>query len=363
MHRSDVVIAIPTKEASSGLLPLLKDLKRNGYQHIVIVDDGCDKSRGWIFEEARTNYECDIIHHVIHLGKGRSLKNAFNYILRHYSDKAGIITVDDAGRHCIEEVNRCVEVMNAYPDDLILGCRDFKNKEFSKLSRLANKLSRKLIKILTGIDVADAMTGLRGMNMELAKRMLTVEGEQLDYEINMLLESKEKNISIQDFPITVEYQGQELSSSYTPLTYSIKPYLVFMKYTITSIVATVFDFLIFSTAVASLKWVIPVYYIIVSTIIARVCSSLINFYLSKNAVFKNDESAAPMMVRFFSLAGIQMILSAVLVTLIYRVLPITETVVKIIVDSALFVTFYPMQREWVFSNGNDKKNTEDNKSS
>ena len=355
MQKDDVVIAIPTKDASSNLLPLIKDLSHSGFTNIVIVNDGCNDNRLWIFDEAKNNYNCDVINHAVHLGKGRSLKSAFNYILNKYSDKEALITVDDAGVHSIEEVNKCLEVMNVFENKLVLGYRDFKNMQVPTITKIGNKISRKLIRLFTGIDVEDATTGLRGMSLSIAKRMLKVEGEGLDYEINMLLESKEKKIEICGFKIAVEYKGQDMSKTYMPLIYSIKPYLVFIKYTLTSVVATVLDFIIFTTAVASLKWVVPNFYIIFSTIIARIFSSSLNFFLTKNAVFKNDDSMAPQMARSFILVGIQMILSAILVTLIYRVLPITETLVKLLVDGSLFIIFYPIQREWVFNTKNDKK--------
>ena len=49
------------------------------------------------------------------------------------------------------------------------------------------------------------------------------------------------------------------------------------------------------------------------------------------------------------IAALQMLLSAVFVTLLYKIMPITETFVKLIVDAILFIVFYQIQREWVFT--------------
>ena len=350
MLKVDIIIAIPTKEASPAMLPLVKDLRRAGFRKIVIVNDGCDPSCDPVFETAREDYNCDILQHAVHLGKGRSLKTAFNYILETYPQCSGVITVDDMGRHCIEEVEQCAAEMSVHPDDLILGCRDFTNVKVPWGAKLNNKLTRALVRILTGIDVTDTSTGLRGMNKELMKQFLNCQGEGQDFELNMLLECKAAGIRIREFNTEVEYVGQDIEDpEYNPLIHSGRIYVVFVRYCITSVVATVLDFILFTTAIASLKWRFPSYYIVFSTIIARVLSGLLNFYLSKNTVFRNKDDAKPMIWRFFMIAALQMLLSAVFVTLLYKIMPITETFVKLIVDAILFIVFYQVQREWVFT--------------
>ena len=159
MYRVDLIVTIPTKDASPSLLPLIRDLRKAGFRRIVLVNDGCDPSRDYIFETAKEEYNCDVLTHVVHLGKGRSLKTAFNYILQVYPQCKGVITVDDAGRHCIEEVEECAEILSRYPEDLILGCRNFKNKRIPFWIRFNNGVTKRLIKILTGINVTDTTTG------------------------------------------------------------------------------------------------------------------------------------------------------------------------------------------------------------
>lgn len=352
MLKADIVVVMPTKKPSHNMLPMIDALRTNGYRKIVVVNDGCKSQYDEFFETIKIEYGCDVLTHVTHLGKGRSLKNAFNYVLANYPYAEGIITIDDVVTHRIDEVEECAANLKRHPDDMILGSRDFNSSVFSSRARTNNKIKQTLIKILTGINVRDTSTGLRGIPISLIEPLLTVEGEGLDYELNTLLYSKQKGISIREFLVEPDTKDKAM---FNPLLHSYKIYWVFLSYCMTSVVATIVDFLVFSTAIASTKLMFPTFYIVISTVIARVCSASVNFYLSKNKVFKKDQKNNSMLRRFFLIAGIQMGLSALLVSLIYYIIPITETIVKIFVDMILFFVFYQIQREWVF---NETKNQE-----
>ena len=53
-------------------------------------------------------------------------------------------------------------------------------------------------------------------------------------------------------------------------------------------------------------------------------------------------------MKYYSLAAIQMCMSAALVAIIWHLLGGSETVIKIIVDTLLFFISYQIQRRWVF---------------
>ena len=55
------------------------------------------------------------------------------------------------------------------------------------------------------------------------------------------------------------------------------------------------------------------------------------------------------MTKYYILAIIQMLLSAIGVSLIYMQIHQGEVVIKMIVDSALFLGSFRVQRDWVFN--------------
>lgn len=100
----------------------------------------------------------------------------------------------------------------------------------------------------------------------------------------------------------------------------------------------------------------------VCTVIARVFSSFFNFNLNNRFVFDNREGYGGALLRYYCLAVPQMLCSAGLLTLTDHLLGVTaphlSTLVKIVIDTILFVISYVIQKKWVFAQKRNKTETE-----
>ena len=88
--------------------------------------------------------------------------------------------------------------------------------------------------------------------------------------------------------------------------------------------------------------------ILLSTILARAISSYFNFTMNKNFVFNGEKRIQRTIVKYYSLAVFQMLLSALMVAVIWNMWSGSETAIKIVVDTILFLASYQIQRRWVF---------------
>ena len=90
----------------------------------------------------------------------------------------------------------------------------------------------------------------------------------------------------------------------------------------------------------------------VCNVLARVASSLFNFHLNYKVVFGSTQPYGKAMLRYYFLAIPQLAVSTLLVTVFTRLLHTDSagaaTVVKIVVDSCLFVISFFIQKYWVF---------------
>ncbi len=133
----------------------------------------------------------------------------------------------------------------------------------------------------------------------------------------------------------------------------INKYSMFIKYIIVSCLSFIIDisfFNIFNFIFKSLD-----YRIIISTILARIISSLINFMLNKDKVFKSNESTKVTIVKYYTLVIVQMLISAFVVNKLYKVLSINENFIKIPVEIILFICNYLIQKVLIFKRGNNEK--------
>lgn len=121
-----------------------------------------------------------------------------------------------------------------------------------------------------------------------------------------------------------------------------------LKYLFSSLSAFVIDICIFHLMVLLLKEYSGCY-IYISTFISRVLSSIYSFTINKKLVFKDKSRTRNSFVKFVILCVIQMCLSATLVNGIYRLIKVNESIIKICVDSVLFIISYLAQKYIVFS--------------
>ena len=82
---------------------------------------------------------------------------------------------------------------------------------------------------------------------------------------------------------------------------------------------------------------------------ARVISSLVNYFINRNKVFKNNENKMDVktLIRYYLLVIIQMLVSATVVTSIYKSVHIYETLIKIPVEIVLFMVNYFVQKKFL----------------
>jgi len=122
-------------------------------------------------------------------------------------------------------------------------------------------------------------------------------------------------------------------------------------YTISSVLSWVIDNLLFNL-LQFLLFKLPVgIRLFLSTAIARVLSSIFNFSVNRKAVFKSDTDLKKTFVKYYILWACQLTCSYALVYLVTDVLDLSMVlsgVAKIIIDLALFLVSYQIQKRWVF---------------
>jgi glycosyltransferase involved in cell wall biosynthesis len=344
----DIAIIIPAYNPDEKLTILVNEIISAQFSRVIIVNDGSKKECYGIFEELEGLNGCVVLHHEVNQGKGRALKTAFTYFNENYNDSIGLITIDSDGQHTLEDMKKVAAKLLESPNSLVLGSRNFSEENIPFRSRFGNNLTKVVVKFASGIKVSDTQTGLRAIPAVFVDDLLEVKGERYEYEMNMLLECKKKNIKIEEVKIKTIYIEENKSSHFNPIKDSIKIYSVFLRFIASSFASFGIDIVLFMIFSLMLKEVLPDSFIIVSTVLSRVLSSFINFMINRNVVFKSSSSNT--MVKYYALSIVQMGISALGVHYIYSAVSSGEVVIKIIVDSLLFLVSFVIQREWVFKN-------------
>lgn len=347
----EIPVIIPSYEPDEKLIHLLHDLQEAGIRHVVVVDDGSGEAYASFFGRAASMENCTVLYHAVNLGKGRALKTAFNYCLRRFPEAPGCVTADSDGQHRPKDIMACMQALCGHPESLILGCRNFDGQGVPIRSSFGNKCTRKVFRYLLGLSVSDTQTGLRAIPAFFMRELMQVKGERFEYETNMLIETKDRHISIIEVPVETVYIEENKTSHFHPVRDSLRIYLVFGKFLFSSLSSSVLDLLLFQMFCAALRptgSLFGISYIVAATAGARVISAVYNFMINYRVVFRSKAGVAAAVCRYAVLAVCQMACSAFLVNALFGLVGGTEVVVKMPVDILLFFISFAIQREFVY---------------
>lgn len=345
----DVCLVVPAYNPDEKLFLDFLDKAVEEFSNIIVINDGSNVNCDSIFSKIESQYPVvKILKHSVNLGKGRALKTAFNTYLNEYPDCIGIVQADCDGQHCIEDVIACANSLKENQNCLILGARNFDEKDVPKKSKYGNKLTRWIFKLFIGITIKDTQTGLRAIGNELLKQFISTFGERYEYETNILIDCKTNNIEIKEVPIKTIYIEKNQTSKFNPIKDSLMIYKLFAKYIFSSLSAFVIDIILFSLFIKLFTNINLDYKtkILLATVSARIISSLYNFKINAKMVFKNMTKSS--YIKYAILVLIQMFVSAFGVTYLSRRIGIDLTGIKIFVDMVIFMVNFVVQREFVF---------------
>lgn len=246
MDYKQIPVIIPSLEPDEKLPRLLEQLHEAGIQNIVLVDDGSGPAYAHFFEEAQKRWGCPVLRHAVNLGKGRALKTAFNYCLNTWPDAPGCVTADSDGQHTPACILKVMKALTDRPDALILGCRNFDEKDVPLRSSFGNKCTRFVFKALVGLAITDTQTGLRAIPTAFMKKLMHTGGERFEFESNMLIDTKDAGVPIVEVPIETVYIEENKTSHFNPLKDSARIYAVFGKFLFSSLSSSVVDLALFS---------------------------------------------------------------------------------------------------------------------
>ncbi len=339
-----ISVIIPSLDPDSRLTGVVKSLLDIGFTDIILVDDGSKPQNKVFFPQGDG---ITLLVHPENRGKGAALKTALGYILKNRPETMGAITCDGDGQHLAKDALAVCERM-LESGSYTLGVRDFSKENVPFKSVLGNRVSAFILSLVSGVRVTDTQTGLRAIPASLLGGMCEVKGDRFEYETNVLLELRAMGGALSQVTIETVYLDENKGSHYRPFADSVRIASLILKYVASSFASFLADIALFSLLHSVFRLgILP------STVIARVFSSLFNFFLNKTLVFENGQSVWRTAARYYALAIPVMLFSAFGVKAFAAMIKLGEgsifaTLIKLVVDLILFLISFRVQKFWVF---------------
>lgn len=356
---SKVSVVLPSLDPDEKLTAVIDGLLSHGFSDIILVNDGSKPENLHYFTDAASAHpEVTLLHHEVNRGKGAALKTAFRWFLENRPDALGAVTVDGDNQHHPEDTRACCEHMLA-TGRITLGCRDFTQPNVPPRSRFGNRTTSLVFKLFCGITLSDTQTGLRAFPKDTLEAMCQVAGDRFEYETNMLLAMKTQGLPFDEVKIRTVYIEENKSSHFHWLKDSWRIYKLilahFFRYTLSSILSSVLDIGLFSLFAQLFSGSLTGLALdAAATGLARLISSLFNFFLNKKLVFRSQASTGASLIRYYCLAVPLMLAQALLTDGFTALLKLRQggflhTLVYAAVMTVLYFVSYSIQQRWVFA--------------
>lgn len=349
--QSKITVVVPSYKPDDKLISTVTGILDAGFTDVCVVDDGGGKEYNHIFDLVRAMPHCTVLVHEINRGKGAALKTAFAYIAANRPECLGVVTADGDGQHLPADILACAKRM-CETDAAILGSRDFSQSHVPARSRMGNRITSFVFLVFCGLRITDTQTGLRALPARFLPELASIKGDRYEYETNMLLEAKRMGMKMKEHTIETVYIDNNSASHFNAVRDSIRIYSLILKYVFSSACATITDLLVFYLFIKLFGAQLGTAAVLTATVVARVISSLVNYTVNRNVVFGGGKNEGLTILRYYALAIPVMLCSAGCVSLLGALFgtkfPVLITLIKMVVDTVLFLVTFRVQREWVF---------------
>ena len=356
---SHISVVLPSLDPDEKLITVVDGLLEYGFSDIILVNDGSKAENLHYFTDlAALHPEITLLTHEVNRGKGAALKNAFRYFLDNRPNGLGVVTVDGDNQHHPEDTRACCEHM-LETGRVTLGCRDFTLDHVPARSRFGNHTTSAIFKLFVGMTISDTQTGLRAIPRDVVEKIVDVYGDRFEYETNMLLAFKNKGIDFDEVKIRTVYIEENKSSHFRVIHDSWRIYKLilahFFRYTLSSIASSILDIGLFSLFARLFSGSLTGLALdAAATGLARLISSLFNFFLNKKLVFRSQVSTGASLIRYYCLAVPLMLAQALLTDGFTALLKLRQggflhTLVYAAVMTVLYFVSYSIQQRWVFA--------------
>ncbi|MDT8379898.1 MAG: DUF2062 domain-containing protein [Desulfotignum sp.] len=197
VHPPRILIVIPVFNHGKTILRVIWSCKKF-HRDILVVDDGSTD----LPKDFPTIVGTELISHPVNRGKGAAIMSAARYARE--KGFTHMVTMDADLQHSARDIPKFKAIIEAHPEALVIGKRDFANSLAPKSSRFGRKFSNFWFRVQTGMSAGDAQSGFRAYPLFVIDK-LTLSRSRYDFEIEVLVKAAWAGVSIKIIDIDVHY--------------------------------------------------------------------------------------------------------------------------------------------------------------
>lgn len=199
VQNNKIYIVIPVFNESKIIEDVINEIKKTGYNRIIIVDDGSSDNT---YEKIRNIESVVALRHKINRGKGAATKTGIEAAKLLEADI--IVTMDGDGQHNPSNIENLIQPILSGQCDVVLGTRLKNTAGMPWHKILANHVGNFFTWYLFGLWVTDSQSGFRAYSRHAAE-IINTKGDRYEYDSEIIREIYIYKLKFKEVPITVRY--------------------------------------------------------------------------------------------------------------------------------------------------------------
>ncbi len=193
-----VVIVIPVYNEAKVIGSVIEEVRAQGYEHIVVVDDG----------SADNSYAIASAHDVLALrlkinrGKGAAVKTGIMAANMLGADV--VVTMDGDGQHDPADIAQLIAPILEERMDAVLGSRLLKRETMPLKKKIANSIGNFVTWLFYGLLVSDSQSGFRAYS-RYAALIIDTKADKYEYDSKVIREIKNNRLRFTEVPVQTRY--------------------------------------------------------------------------------------------------------------------------------------------------------------
>ncbi len=194
-----IFIIIPALNEETIIRDVVMEIKNEGYDNIIVVDDG---SKDQTYQKAKEISNIITLRHRINRGKGAATKTGIEAAKLLGAEI--IVTMDGDGQHDPKDIKNLVDPITNQRFDVVLGTRLKNTKEMPFYKKIHNWIANVATWYLFGLWVTDSQSGFRAYSRK-ATDLINTKADRYDYDSEVIREIYIYKLKFEEVPIKVKY--------------------------------------------------------------------------------------------------------------------------------------------------------------
>lgn len=204
------VVVAPTYNNASTLTAVVRRLPLP----VIVVNDGSTDGTAEVLRDLQTRIPLQVIGHPTNRGKAAALQSGFKAALE--AGYTHAVTIDTDGQLDPAELPHLLQAAEAAPEALIVGVRDEGVAGYPARSRVGRQISNLLIRLESGLRVADSQCGYRVYPLRLIQ-FTRCQAGHYGFETEILTRAAWAGCDVIGVPVSCRYfEAAERISHFRP---------------------------------------------------------------------------------------------------------------------------------------------------